>query len=139
MTEQELKHYGVLGMKWGIHRSNRLAKKANRLKGKNDEKSKKLMAKSNKKRKKHERRTSKETVARVEKISTGKAILESMAVGTYGALKYNQARANHNMRRGEAVLSAMRHAMVDNATLHTMRFVGPRVTAHKAKKQNGGN
>lgn len=42
ITDDELKHYGVIGMKWGRHRVNRLTKKADNITLDNEKLSKKL-------------------------------------------------------------------------------------------------
>lgn len=158
----ELYHYGVLGMKWGVHRSKKNAQKAKnrrdsaeeweeiardaKSKGKTKQANKykrhaendrtaakKYEAKAAKIRTKHERRTDKATVSRVEKMSTGKAVAQSMIFGTYGALKYNQARAS-NLTKGKSVVYGLGGMAVSVLTSGIAPVVAPRINERTWKK-----
>lgn len=49
---------------------------------------------------------SKEVNARVANMSMGKALVQANMMGSYGALKYNEARANKAAGRGKAAVEA---------------------------------
>lgn len=141
MTNQELYHYGVLGMKWGVHRARQKDAKAQYKKRTNKafeeyeretakiEKSYKrgqnlskkdlarqeavekkyadtvAKAKQDYKTAKKDRskdadianklysKQSKEANKRVANMSTGEAMAQSFLLGSYGALKFNEAKA----------------------------------------------
>lgn len=116
-----LQHYGVLGMKWGIRRSRVKAAKA---RYKRDMSSAKTSTgrKSAKQRYRAAKRNrandtaianrlyskqDKGTNERVAKMSTGKALAQSYIFGSYGALKYNDARAKGMGRGKSAVKGAL--------------------------------
>lgn len=81
-----LKHYGVLGMKWGISRSKEVrgAKKEykKRMKEAKENAADRLFGDGSSARNK-----------RIVNASLGKAILQSVLMGSYGAKKYNQYRS----------------------------------------------
>lgn len=157
----ELKHYGVLGMKWGQHRArvnqskaakqrkaaSELRTAANR-KDLNDRTRKALndaVTISNNRAKaysdkakaieqKHIDRTDKKTYDRVAKTSTGKALAQSYLMGTYGALKYNEARS-HGKDRGESFVSGLGSAAVNSATGGIYSISKPRSNARKKRAQ----
>lgn len=157
----ELYHYGVLGMKWGIHRAKVNAKKAKNLRDKqglnewdeiaNYRKSKGDMKgyakakrakqsqldraqhfenKSKAIRSKHEARAGKSTVNRVEKTSVGKAFVQSQLMGTYGALKYNEARSK-GYSRGKAAFEGIIANLGNNLTWGALGVLEPRMRAKK--------
>lgn len=158
VREQDcLKHYGVLGMKWGVHRAKVNATKAKNLRDKQSlkewdeianykkskgnmrgyqkakqakrsqlEKAQKFENKAKAIRKKHETRSGKKTVSKVEKMSTGKALAQSMVFGTYGALKYNQARAK-GYNRGKAAAGGLLGKIGNNFTGGILSIVEPRL------------
>lgn len=132
---QEFEHYGVLGMKWGIHRSKVNKAKANRArsKGKN-KKAEKYEAKSEKIKQKHINRTDKKTYDRVSKKSVKKLLAQSMLMGTYGSLKYNQSRSK-GAARFESFAKGYGYAILNGALSGIPSFVGPRINARNAKKQ----
>lgn len=68
------------------------------------------------------------------KESTGKTLAKSTAFGTYGALKYNQARAK-GMSRGRAAVNAIVGDTLNNATGGYLSIVEPRLNAKKKKKK----
>lgn len=146
MDRSQLAHYGVLGMKWGVRRARKLEDKIarNRSTGKKDieewkeigkyrgyskeriqknidaskritqRKEAKYQSKIDKIRKKESNFGG--AAARIKKMSTGKALASSMLMGTYGSLKYQQARAS-GAKRGEAYLSTIGPKFMDNITM----------------------
>lgn len=108
-NQDYLQHYGVLGMKWGVHRARRYAQKATSAKARgNKEKAAKYSAKSKKIRAYHNRMAGgKEVADRVEKQSLGKTLAQAMVFGTYGAAKYNEVRAKGYGRAEGAVAGVL--------------------------------
>lgn len=104
----ELTHYGVLGMKWGIRRSNEVKsarankslKKANKNQYKENIRQSKIKAAN--------RLYSRNSSATNKKIATqsmGKTLLKSLAMGSYGSMKYDQSRTKGNGRAKSFVTS----------------------------------
>lgn len=124
----ELYHYGVLGMKWGVHRAKSYQSKADKARSKGDtERANKYQSKSKKIMAKHERLAGgKKVLNRVTKQSLGKTLAQSYVFGTYGALKYNQARAK-NAGRGKAALKATLYNMGNKFTSGALGVVEPRI------------
>lgn len=126
MQQNELKHYGVLGMKWGVHRAKKNADKAAKYRKKgNTEKAKQYEAKSKKIESKHRKRVGDAAYDRVAKTSTGKLIVESMVFGTYGALNYNRARSAGASRGKSAIVGAL-STMGNTATGGLLSIAEPR-------------
>lgn len=152
----ELYHYGVLGMKWGVHRAKKNVQKAKnrrdsakewdeiakdaKSKGKTKQAAKykkyaatdravakKYDAKSKAIIEKHERRAGKKTLDRVKAQSTGKLVAKSMLMGTYGTLKYEQARAK-NASVGKAAVRGVLYSIGNNLTYGVGQIVEPRLT-----------
>lgn len=159
MNSNELYHYGVLGMKWGVRRAKVNAKKAKNLRDKKSlkeydeiadykkskgdtkgyarakknkqkqlDKAQKFENKSKEILKKHEKRTSKETVRKVGNQSLGKTLIKTVVLGgTYGALKYNEARASENASRGKAFIEGTIYSNANLLSGGLMSFIEPRI------------
>ena len=97
-------------------------------------KAKKYEARAKKIEQKHKDRTSVKTYNRVKNTSTAKLIGESMVLGTYGALKYNQARAS-GMTRGKSIVTGLLSGTLDMATANIWRHVEPRKQAKKKRQR----
>lgn len=131
MNDNYLKHYGVLGMKWGIRRSRKFAEKAKRTR--NSAKAKEYKAKSRKIENYHKKMAGASTYNWVKNTSTGKALVQSYVFGTYGALKYNEARSKH-ASRGKAAVNALVYGTGNNLTGGILSVVEPRLNKNKKKK-----
>lgn len=144
----ELYHYGVLGMKWGVHRANVHASKAAKLSTRaaaatNDAKREKLTARAQKQSSrstallnKHTRLAgSAETLHRVSNTSTGKLFAQSLVMGTYGTMKYHEARAK-NKDRTESFIIALAHEGINRLTDGITSIVEPRRSQEKRERRN---
>lgn len=122
-----LAHYGVLGMKWGTHRASKYATKASqeRRKG-NSAKANKYMAKSKKIESYHKSMGGTKTYNRVKSQSAAKLYGKSLVLGTYGSLKYEQARST-GVTRGKAFLSGAGSGILDSLSSGVLSFVEPRM------------
>jgi len=119
----ELYHYGVLGMKWGHHKAKVYTAKANRARARgNMGDAQMYTAKARKATAKTERLGGGKAVSqRVKKQSAGKTAAQMVLFGSYGALKYNQARAKH-ASRGEAAAKATLYSIGNNMTGGLLEF-----------------
>lgn len=168
-SSDELRHYGVIGMKWGKRRAQKYADKAKyaresareweeiskyqtqrlRAKGKDAKAAKreeyykqaaakdradaqKYAEKSKAITAKHEKLAGKETYKRVSKASGGKTVAQALIFGTYGAVKYNQARTR-GASRGKAAVEGLLYQAGNAATSGILSIAEPRLN-DKGKK-----
>ena len=124
----ELMHYGVLGMKWGVHRANKLAEKAANARAKGDTTSAaKYAAKSKKIKAKHTMRSGgKEEYNFCSKEYVGKSLFKLFLLSTYGDLRYNEARAK-GADRGEAAVKGILYGLGNVATSGLLGIAEPRL------------
>ena len=156
VREDELYHYGVLGMKWGQHRVRRNEEKAKlsrqsakewdemaRYAKKRGQTSKvekytryasedradstKYANKARQIKAKHEKLAGgKAAYEYTKKQSTGKALVKSYLFGTYGAMKYNEARSK-GVTRGRAAVDGVLYGIGNSATSGILSVVEPRM------------
>ena len=144
----ELMHYGVVGMKWGIRRA---AKKDNNFRNsKSSYKAMKeelkiakrmykdsyKMAKEQAARDLYEKKGyDKTTVERISKMSAGKAVGQSILMGSYGALKYNESKGKGESTGRAAVKSILMNG-VNVSTLGLASTIDGIDTRRTNKKKN---
>lgn len=128
-SDTELYHYGVLGMKWGVHRAKVYQAKSNRARSRgNIGDAERYQDKSNRITAKHERLSGgKNAFERASKQSMGKTLAQAAVFGTYGATKYNQARAKH-ASRGKAAVQATLYNVGNKMTGGLLGVVEPRLS-----------
>lgn len=128
-------HYGVLGMKWGQRRARIASEKASKYssKGKTS-KAAKYSEKATRISSKHKRLGGTAAYNRVKNTSTGKAIVQSSLMSTYGALKYNEARGK-GASRGKALVKGIIYGNVNRATAGLLSVVEPRLDKKKIKNK----
>ena len=139
----ELMHYGVLGMKWGQRRVRKNYEKAksysDRAAGaRAGAKEGQDIARSNAKKGKSsnivnrhiERAGGKKAYNYTKNQSTGKAVAKSMLMGTYGTTKYNKARSEGDSRVKAAAKGAA-HETANRLTGGALSVVEPRVKRKK--------
>lgn len=124
-----LSHYGVLGMKWGQRRVRKLNEKAAQTRDK--AKAKEYSAKAKKIETKHRDRGGK-AYNYTKNQSTLQAVGKSLVLGTYGALKYNEARAKGEAR-GQAFVNSLGTSTLNGLTMGGASIVIPRVRQRKAE------
>lgn len=127
--DTELYHYGVLGMKWGVHRAKVYQAKSNRARSRgNIGDAERYQNKSNRMMEKNERLSGgKNAFERASKQSIGKTLAQAAVFGTYGATKYNQARAKH-ASRGKAAVQATLYNAGNKMTGGLLGVVEPRLS-----------
>ena len=156
VREDELYHYGVLGMKWGQHRVRRNEEKAKlsrqsakewdemaryaKQRGQTSKAEKytrnayedradstKYANKARQIKAKHEKLAGgKAAYEYTKKQSTGKALVKSYLFGTYGAMKYNEARSK-GVTRGRAAVDGVLYGIGNSATSGILSVVEPRM------------
>lgn len=134
MDQEYLQHYGVLGMKWGIRRARKASAKAYKYKtlGKT-KKANKYSSKAKKIENYHKRMAGTSTYNKIKNQSLGKTIVKSALLSTYGALKYDQARAKGDSEVKAAVKSII-YGTANRATSGIVSIAEPRINRSKSKK-----
>lgn len=133
----ELYHYGVLGMKWRVHRAARndiaRAKLARKVSG-NKEQYKLDVRKAKQKAldKVAKAGYDKDAINRIQNSSKAKQVAQTMLMTSYGALKYNQARAKGDGRAKAFVKGALHN----NANLMTATIYSRVDRRLNKRKQN---
>jgi hypothetical protein len=134
MSDAYLQHYGVLGMKWGIRRARRKDAARKYKKGTSEYKKavndkSRDVAIANKLYSKQSKGANK----RVAKMSTSDAIVESMLLGSYGALKFNEAKAR-GAGTGRAAVESILYGMGNSMTYglnSTIKYLDNRAARSK--------
>lgn len=116
-------------MKWGVHRAKVYQAKSNRARSRgNIGDAERYQNKSNRMMEKNERLSGgKNAFERASKQSMGKTLAQAAVFGTYGATKYNQARAKH-ASRGKAAVQATLYNAGNKMTGGLLGVVEPRLS-----------
>lgn len=133
-NSQYIKHYGVLGMKWGHHRYKSMIKLSNKLRTKNK------ITESNKLKSKAElykqgqiaKSGGKKSYDYGIKQSLGKTLVKTALIGTYGTLKYNQFRAKGDNRARSLAFGAI-NKIGNTLTRGGLSVVWPRTSSEYKK------
>lgn len=163
----ELMHYGVLGMKWGQRRARKNYEKAkvaresakewDQIARHKKSKGNAKAAATYKRNAEHDRLDAQKYEAKAKRIekyhtkmaggkkaynytknqSTGKAIAKSMLLGTYGAHKYNQARAAGDSRL-KAGVKGTAYGTINNLSAGGYSIAEPRMGRDMANTAKAG-
>lgn len=126
-SNKSLMHYGILGMRWGVRRSEAQLRKARQLKRQGQkEKGEALEARAKRKLKKHNLYSGNGTIEYTKRESLGKSIAKYMLLGSYGALRYNEARALGDTRFQAAVKGKVA-SIVNSFSYGGLSVVEPRL------------
>lgn len=127
-NNDELMHYGVLGMRWGVRRANSFAKKAATAKARGDKESyTKYSSKAKQITAKNRRLAGgQKVIDYTMKESLGKSIAKALIFGRYGAAKYNKEKAN-SADQGEAIIKGLIGNFANNATGGLASIIEPRL------------
>lgn len=125
VNADELMHYGVIGMKWGVKRAQRLDRAAARARkrGKTEradmfaEKARRQKAATERVRKEASEIYGKKAVDRAVQQSNAKNVVKTMLLGNYGSMKYNQYISKKGTSRGEALLKTYGDLSIDALTM----------------------
>lgn len=131
MYNDELKHYGVLGMRWGIRRSREVkGVKANKKKYKGNKEAYNKDMKvarekaANRLYSKQNRTANKE----IANMSTGQVLVRTALLGSFGSLKYSEAKGR-GASTGKAVVEGILYNWGNNMSgtlLSNMQYLDNR-------------
>ena len=128
-NQNELKHYGIIGMRWGVRRARNSLEKAKQLRKQGRKKeATKLETKAKKRLTKHERLAGKKTIDYTMSQSLGKSVAKSLLLGTYGALRYDQMRSE-DINRGLSAAVGVLGSVANYNTMGVASIVNPRIRA----------
>lgn len=135
----ELMHYGVLGMKWGQRRARKNYEKADQArKAGNTAAATKYGNRAKRIEGYHTSMAGgKKAYNYTKNQSTGKAIAKSMLLGTYGAHKYNQARAKGDSRL-KAGVKGTAAGYLNGLTVGAASVVEPRMNSSMSRNMARG-
>lgn len=129
-----LAHYGVLGMKWGQRRASKYASKASKASGKgNTVKANKYEAKSKKIESYHKSMGGTKTYNRVKSQSAPKLFGKSLVFGSYGALRYEQAKSA-GVSKGKSFLAGVSGTTLNSMSGGLLSVIEPRANKKINKK-----
>lgn len=141
---EELKHYGVLGMRWGVRRnkdniwtrvSSRTARGLQKRLDKDERRAAKGKARKYdtallKKDLESRRAFDARVQNRVTSMGHAKTFAQWMLMGSRGALRYNQLRTKNYGRIKSFVGAKLARRVWDNTTAHIVRGVATNVKYH---------
>lgn len=141
MNDDYLKHYGVLGMRWGVRHDPRYKVGLKNIKksdlSRDEKKKRKLDLKVDVASKRYASGykkipMSKEAHRRIQGDSVGKTVVKSLLMGSYGSMSYDQARGNGN-GRGVSFAKGFGNNVLNKYTLGIRGFS----EGHNARKETG--
>lgn len=146
-TPEDLEHYGVISMKWQHHRVNAAQAKAAKAKNKLDatEKGTKAYVKASNKYQKAQRKaytqkavyegiyTRSNARKLVERQSMGKTLAQSLLMGSFGAMRYNDARAA-GVSKGESIVKGIMGSAVNHMFFNLPSALTGVHKAHRIRK-----
>ena len=108
-NDSYLMHYGVLGMRWGVHRAKLHSKRAAAAKKRGDiSRYRSETNRANQLTEKHQA-LARKAYSYTNKESLGKSFVKSMIFNTAGTLDYNEMRANNTPRTKAAAKTIVKH------------------------------